>query len=407
MSAWPMKQLRHIAKVNPATPASLDLAEEVSFLPMEAIGVFTPIESSRTRPVHEVRAGYTYFEDGDVAFAKVTPCFENGKGAIFSGLTGGKGFGTTEITVLRPAPSTDPRFLAYLVQSQAFVSFGESVMQGSGGLKRVPDNQVRGFKHVVPSPAVQTAVANYLDRQTAAIDALIAKKEELLVVLDQYRQAVIMEAVNGSLGANPLEWKKLSRIATIKGGTGFPPSEQGVSGQELQFYKVNALAKADAFGRLIEGEDTVSLATARRLGAHVFTPGTVVLAKVGAALLLNRFRSLTAPACLDNNLMGVTAKKGLLPKYLKYVLETKDIGFLVNPGAVPSVGASQIGAMSVWVPNEHRQQELIEILDRKTAAVDSLKSKCVGQVEVLKKYRASVISASVTGKCLAGSNNAK
>jgi type I restriction enzyme S subunit len=105
------KRLRYAADLNPSVRADLLEAQEteVSFLPMEDIGEDGTILLGRTRPVAEVRNGYTYFEDGDVAFAKVTPCFENGKGALMRDLEGGAGFGTSELTVLRPKRSGSVR----------------------------------------------------------------------------------------------------------------------------------------------------------------------------------------------------------------------------------------------------------------------------------------------------------
>ena len=78
---------------------------------MEAIGDDGALDLERTRPVGEVASGYTYFEDGDVAIAKITPCYENGKGAVLAGLAEGVGFGTTELIVMRPTQNDCPQWL--------------------------------------------------------------------------------------------------------------------------------------------------------------------------------------------------------------------------------------------------------------------------------------------------------
>ena len=142
---WVNTRLRYVAELNPSVRADLlaDQAKEVSFLPMEAVGEDGSLDLTRTKPVADVRNGYSYFEDGDVTFAKVTPCFENGKGAVMAGLTEGAGFGTTELTVLRPRPGTDARFLRYFLSSAAFMADAAGAMTGAGGLKRVPDWYVR------------------------------------------------------------------------------------------------------------------------------------------------------------------------------------------------------------------------------------------------------------------------
>ncbi|TAE78227.1 MAG: hypothetical protein EAZ84_01525, partial [Verrucomicrobia bacterium] len=101
-----VKRLRFVAQLNPSKSEASNLPRDTkaSFLPMEAIGDDGSLNLERERELSEVETGYTYFRDGDVAVAKITPCFENGKGALMSGLLNGIGFGTTELIVARPLP---------------------------------------------------------------------------------------------------------------------------------------------------------------------------------------------------------------------------------------------------------------------------------------------------------------
>ena len=168
-------------------------------------------------------------------------------------------------------------------------------------------------------------------------------------------------------------WPKLKYVAKIRGGAGFPPEEQGQTGNELPFYKVNALESSTKNGVLSAPGDTVSSITAERLGAHIFNPGTTVFAKVGAALLLNRFRQINCPACLDNNMMGLEPDESrVLPRYLMYALCTKDLSFVANPGAVPSVNASQIADERIYCPSIVQQTRIANFLDEQTARIDAL-----------------------------------
>ena len=98
---WVPTKLRHLLKLNPPVPTALRSSrDEVSFLPMELIGEDGSLDLSRTRPVQDVLTGYSYYANGDVLMAKVTPCFENGKAALVRNLPTEHGFGTTEITVI-------------------------------------------------------------------------------------------------------------------------------------------------------------------------------------------------------------------------------------------------------------------------------------------------------------------
>lgn len=134
-------RLRYRAQVNPSRSEVNGLAEDtaVSFVPMEDVLEHGGMRLSQTKMLSEVQSGFTYFSDGDVVFAKITPCFENGKGSIATGLTNGVGFGTTELHVLRPSNQLDAAFLFYVTISHVFRHEGASWMYGAGGQKRVPD----------------------------------------------------------------------------------------------------------------------------------------------------------------------------------------------------------------------------------------------------------------------------
>ena len=166
---------------------------------MEAIGEQGQLDLSATRPVEEVQSGYSRFFDGDVVVAKITPCFENGKGALIRGTLGGVGFGTTELHVLTPGPDLDGRFLYYITVDPSFRQLGVASMTGSAGQQRVPEDFVRDVRVRVLRLSQQRTIADYLDRETARLDALVAAKERVLGLLAEKRRALITRAVTSGL----------------------------------------------------------------------------------------------------------------------------------------------------------------------------------------------------------------
>ena len=144
----PKIPLRFVASLNPR-PRNW-LPRESVYLPMESISEFNGVDTTRIRPTEELLNGYSYLENGDVAFAKVTPCFENGKGMHAVAVPGGHAFATTEVTVLRPHPNLDARYLSWVLQTEMFRRVGEATMTGAGGLKRVPESFVARFKIALP-----------------------------------------------------------------------------------------------------------------------------------------------------------------------------------------------------------------------------------------------------------------
>jgi len=172
---------------------------------MEAIGETGQMAVGQERPIGEVYNGFTYFADGDVVVAKITPCFENGKGALAAGLINGVGFGTTELHVMRALPDVAPRWLLYLTQTHTFRKLGEAEMYGAGGQKRVPEDFIKDHRIALPDLEEQEHIANFLDWKTGQIDALIDKKVGLsgtlkgLDLLAEYRSALITAAVTGQI----------------------------------------------------------------------------------------------------------------------------------------------------------------------------------------------------------------
>jgi type I restriction enzyme S subunit len=200
-ATWQQIRGRFVMSVNPASVRLRDLndADEVSFVPMEAVGENGGLNLERTKPLDEVGSGYTEFEDGDVVIAKITPCFENGKSALASGLKNGVAFGTTELHVLRAGKRLDKQFLFHLTTSHTFRMLGESEMYGAGGQKRVPPEFAKDFRIPLPPLDEQQTIARFLDAKTAQIDALVAQKRQLIDKLKEKRSALIARTVTRGL----------------------------------------------------------------------------------------------------------------------------------------------------------------------------------------------------------------
>ncbi|HHO48433.1 MAG TPA: hypothetical protein ENN06_08290, partial [Desulfobacteraceae bacterium] len=121
-AGWPMLPISHVADVNPrVNKSSISDDLPVSFVPMPAVGAGDGlIHVEETRLAGEVKKGFTAFQEGDVLFAKITPCMENGKMAVVPKLLNGYGFGSTEFHVLRPKAGIDAKYLYFYVSSQSF-----------------------------------------------------------------------------------------------------------------------------------------------------------------------------------------------------------------------------------------------------------------------------------------------
>ena len=143
--SWERVAIEDVAEVNPRVNKA-EIADDlnVSFVPMPAVEAESgAINVSRERPFLEVKKGYTPFIEGDVLFAKITPCMENGKMAVVPKVKNGYGFGSTEFHVLRPKEGTESKYLYYFVSSRTFRGVAQHNMSGAVGQKRVPTNYLK------------------------------------------------------------------------------------------------------------------------------------------------------------------------------------------------------------------------------------------------------------------------
>ncbi|BBE48921.1 MULTISPECIES: restriction endonuclease subunit S [Rhodococcus] len=183
MSSLPTVAISDIADVNPTT--SISHLVVASFVGMEDVSESFALTRTSDRDVSASR-GYTRFREGDLLFAKITPCMENGKGAHASGLTNGIGFGSTEFHVLR-ARSGEPRFLAQWLQAKDLRLAAEAQMTGSAGQRRVPTDFFSRYR--IPSLPIpeQCRIAEILD----TLDDQIRTTEKVIAKLKIIKQGAL------------------------------------------------------------------------------------------------------------------------------------------------------------------------------------------------------------------------
>jgi type I restriction enzyme, S subunit len=191
--------LTQFADVDP--PVALnDLRPDslVSFIPMADVAEGGGWTNRQTRRLIDVRNGYSSFADGDVLFAKITPCMENGKGAHVTGLLNGVGFGSTEFFVLRARQPNNPKFLYHCLQARPARTRAIAFMGGSAGQQRVQSDFFRHFRIPKIEPDEQTRIAMVLD----TVDANIERTAAVIAKLKQVRAGLLHDLLTRGLDAN-------------------------------------------------------------------------------------------------------------------------------------------------------------------------------------------------------------
>ena len=153
---WGITTLGKCCELNPKRPKGINDDLAVSFVPMPAVSEQGEIDCTDIKPYSEVKKGFTYFAEHDVLFAKITPCMENGKGAVAEGLSNGIGAGSTEFHVLRPIEGkSNPYWLYIITMFDGFRKDARKVMTGTGGQLRVPINYLNEYPITLPPIELQ------------------------------------------------------------------------------------------------------------------------------------------------------------------------------------------------------------------------------------------------------------
>lgn len=224
---WKEIRLRETCNINPKKTEIRSLLQEnieVSFIPMDYVDdKIGQIIKMDVRPIKTVYKGYTYFRNGDVLFAKITPCMENGKSAVAYNLRNGIGFGSTEFHVLRPTKGILSEYIFYFIRRKRFRNLAKLYFTGTVGHKRVPKEFLINFKIPVPfrnnQPDLETQkkIVEYIEANFSRVDNILEKKKKELEQLDELWESVLAQAFEPKEGE---EWKslRLGEIVHIESG---------------------------------------------------------------------------------------------------------------------------------------------------------------------------------------------
>jgi type I restriction enzyme S subunit len=202
-NGWIQATIGELCDLNPKHNRELSDETPVSFVPMAAVSdILGAITESQVRTLGEVRKGYTHFADGDVIFAKITPCMENGKAASVRGMTNGLACGTTEFYVFRSHGAIDQDFLFYFIRQESYRKAARAAMQSGVGQARVPKEFILNTELLLPPLAEQQRIVAKIEalqeRSQRAREALA----EVRPLLEQFRQSVLAAAFRGDLTAD-------------------------------------------------------------------------------------------------------------------------------------------------------------------------------------------------------------
>jgi len=407
---WGTIPLRYVCQLNPSVDFSeFEEDEELTFLPMDRVksGYFLP----NTDKFSKYASSYNAFEEGDIVLAKVTPCFENGNIAVAQNLESGKGFGSSELFVIRPK-TVNRKFLFYYFQSSAFKQEGEASMTGAGGLKRVSPDLLRQYHLSCPDGETQRLIADYLDRETARIDALVAEKETMLALLEEKRSALISRAVTCGLDSTaPLKPSGLDWLGDI-------PAHWKVT----HFKYVCDLNPTVDLSKLAEDDEVTFLPMDRiKSGYYIeniepfskynssynpFAEGDIVIAKVtpcfenGNIAIVENLRNQVGFGSSEIFIIRpIDAQQRFIFYYLQsdYFKQNGEAS-MTGAGGLKRVSPEFVRDHFIGLPPVEEQTAIAAFLDQQLLRMQAVAKTVEETIALLKERRAALITAAVTGQ---------
>jgi type I restriction enzyme, S subunit len=402
--SWEVKALKHLVAINMGqSPPSEDCNQDgigVPFLQGNAeFGTIYPVPRQycdRAKKVVE-KDSYLFSVRAPVGALNIANQ-QYGIGRGLCALTAGGDIGQ--------------RYLYWgLLESRRYLN---SIATGST-FEAVSVEQVGNTKLVLPSLEEQTQIAKFLDYETAKIDALIEKQQQLIALLKEKRQAVISHAVTKGLnpdapmrdsgvewlGEVPAHWavSALKRDACIQGGYAFKSDDFGEEGEPV--VRIGDINLNGGVG--VVGCKRVSKSVASPLGMFVVAPGSIVMAMTGATI----GKAGTIPegeTALLNQRVGAfrLASDRLAYGFLWFALRSEGylehVRLTADGGAQPNISDTGMLAYELALPPVEEQVQIVEYLERMLPSLDKLIERCGIAVELLQERRTALISAAVTGK---------
>ena len=410
---WQEKPLKTTTSINDEVlPESLSPDYEIEYVDIGSVSLANGIEKTEAMPFGDAPSRARRIpRDGDVLVSTVRTYLKAIAPVVNppSNLVASTGF-----AVVRPRHGLEPGFLKYALQEEHFI---QQVISRSTGVSypAINASDVAKISLNLPGSSEQLAIATFLDRETAKIDALIAEQQRLIELLQEKRQAVISHAVTKGLnpdapmkdsgvewlGEVPEHWdvKSCRNIASI--GRGASPRPAGDSryfgGDFIPWVTVAEITKDCSMG-LCSTEQYLTEEGA--VNSTVFSSGTVIYSNSGATLGVPKI--LKIDCCANDGVVGFRGLDlSLRPEFLYHFLWqlTDSIREWAKQGqGQPNLNTDIIKSIKIPLPPLEEQVDILRKLDEDLFVFDSLVSEADKAQLLLGERRSALISAAVTGQ---------
>ncbi len=420
---WATSTINEMCNLNPKLKLDDDL--DVGFMPMAGVPTtYLGKCNFETKKWSEVKKGFTQFQNDDVIFAKITPCFENGKAVVIKEFPNGYGAGSTEYYVLRSINGLiNPHWLFALVKTKDFLTNGALNMSGSVGHKRVTKEFLENYGVPVPPLAEQKVIAEKLDTLLAQVDSTKARLEQIPQILKRFRQSVIVAAVNGQLTKElhkknkfkltelnisiPSLWKisEIGQFADVKGGKRLPKGESLIAENTgFPYIRAGQLKNGTV---LPEGQLYLEEYIQKSISRYTVSPGDLYIPIVGSCIgdagiipdIYNN-ANLTENAAkicnLNENIFNRFLSLWLRSSYLQDIINSE-----IKSGAQGKLALARIKSLPLILPPLQEQHEIVRRVEQLFAYADTIEKQVNNALTRVNSLTQSILAKAFRGELTA------
>ena len=414
---WKWVRLGEIVLINPRNKIDDDI--EVSFIPMNLIEAgYKNKYCYEKRLWKNVKSSFTHIKKGDLGIAKITPCFQNRKSAIFDDLINEYGAGTTEINIIRKIiKNFSMKYLLWFVKTEYFINGGVKSFTGTAGQQRINKDYLKMVLIPLPPLAEQKRIVEKLDNVLANIDELKSSEEKLSILQknfpDKLKKSILQSAIQGKLTEQLatddnvedllqaikeekeclIKEKKIKKQKPLPEITeeeipfAIPENWKWVRLGEITDYGIGKSVKYDSIpvdSLIIELEDieknTFKLLNKNRKRTpksykNEFQKGDILFGKLRP--YLKKTILIDEDGFCSTEIVPISSFNKINQKYLMMVLVSPKINEFINNLTygmdMPRLGTTDARLLLVPLPPLAEQKRIVEKLDKLLADIEELK----------------------------------
>ena len=401
---WRLVQLKEICELNPRriTYSTRSDNAPTTFVQMSAVDdVKGIIERPEVKTYANVKKGYTFFTEGDILFAKITPCMQNGKHAVARNLIDGIGFGSTEFHVLHPRESVLSDWIHFFVRQPSVLQTAMAHFTGAVGQQRVPESFLEALEIPLPPLSEQARITATLKEQMAMVERARAAAEAQLNAAKDLPASYLRHLFDSS-EARRWEKKRIGDVALlVQNGIYKTAEHYGYGHPFLRMYNVQNNSWKLNLDRIalvnLEGNEQQTFALKR---------GDLLISRVNSFELVGKCAWVSTSAegfVFENMLIRIQLDSSVNSLFVAQQMAADTIRKQIEAVAKRAIGQASINskdlrAIEIALPSLDVQEQISNELSARVSSTEQASKALQDQLNTINKLPAALLRQAFTGK---------